>query len=214
MCSLHTTASTLDDDGNYTIMAANPQVKKGIYRSCFSSVCSWPLNNTGLDGTGPLICVFGGGGGFLFVVSNCSKCIFSYDFLITSSFLWLTVFKNTVHNTDNTQNTCIWKIDCVIIEASSQQEAISLGESEVIWKFQMREGVSCLELTDIYLNRGTVWFETIFPISTASPFEVEKFFFFSVSIYLFHQEFFDMSNSGADVPSFHTTKGLICTPMI
>lgn len=30
-CSLHTTASTLDDDGNYTIMAANPQVKiKGI----------------------------------------------------------------------------------------------------------------------------------------------------------------------------------------
>lgn len=26
-CSLHTTASTLDDDGNYTIMAANPQVK-------------------------------------------------------------------------------------------------------------------------------------------------------------------------------------------
>ncbi|XP_059553653.1 palladin isoform X2 [Myotis daubentonii] len=25
MCSLHTTASTLDDDGNYTIMAANPQ---------------------------------------------------------------------------------------------------------------------------------------------------------------------------------------------
>lgn len=28
-CSLHTTASTLDDDGNYTIMAANPQVKIG-----------------------------------------------------------------------------------------------------------------------------------------------------------------------------------------
>ena len=28
-CSLHTTASTLDDDGNYTIMAANPQVKEG-----------------------------------------------------------------------------------------------------------------------------------------------------------------------------------------
>ncbi|KAF2978624.1 hypothetical protein EK904_010616 [Melospiza melodia maxima] len=28
-CSLHTAASTLDDDGNYTIMAANPQVNEG-----------------------------------------------------------------------------------------------------------------------------------------------------------------------------------------
>jgi len=26
-CSLHIEASTNDDDGNYTIMAANPQVK-------------------------------------------------------------------------------------------------------------------------------------------------------------------------------------------
>lgn len=29
-CSLHTAASILDDDGNYTIMAANPQVNEGL----------------------------------------------------------------------------------------------------------------------------------------------------------------------------------------
>lgn len=36
-CSLHTTASTLDDDGNYTIMAANPQVNEGFApeQTCF-----------------------------------------------------------------------------------------------------------------------------------------------------------------------------------
>lgn len=27
-CTLHTVASTLDDDGNYTVMAANPQVRR------------------------------------------------------------------------------------------------------------------------------------------------------------------------------------------
>lgn len=37
-CSLHTTASTLDDDGNYTVMAANPQVDQVL---AIESVCSW-----------------------------------------------------------------------------------------------------------------------------------------------------------------------------
>lgn len=29
-CSLHTVAASLDDDGNYTIMASNPEVTTGI----------------------------------------------------------------------------------------------------------------------------------------------------------------------------------------
>lgn len=38
-CSLHAAASTLDDDGNYTIMAANPQVNEGLApeQTCFST---------------------------------------------------------------------------------------------------------------------------------------------------------------------------------
>lgn len=30
-CSLHIEAATNDDDGNYTIMAANPQVRQFIF---------------------------------------------------------------------------------------------------------------------------------------------------------------------------------------
>lgn len=38
-CSLHIEASTNDDDGNYTIMAANPQVRCFIFlykNACFT----------------------------------------------------------------------------------------------------------------------------------------------------------------------------------
>ena len=52
-CSLHTMASTLDDDGNYTVMAANPQVKEGT--GPVSPACSWPLNNAGVGCTGLLV---------------------------------------------------------------------------------------------------------------------------------------------------------------
>ncbi|OXB54573.1 hypothetical protein ASZ78_004940 [Callipepla squamata] len=46
-CSLHTAASTLDDDGNYTIMAANPQVNEVLEPSSSTSLLQGRISCTG-----------------------------------------------------------------------------------------------------------------------------------------------------------------------
>lgn len=43
-CSLHIEAATNDDDGNYTIMAANPQVRSFLLQKCLSHLFLMYIN--------------------------------------------------------------------------------------------------------------------------------------------------------------------------
>lgn len=43
-CSLHTAAASLDDDGNYTIMAGNPEVSRRLHKIKYDSKFSAPFH--------------------------------------------------------------------------------------------------------------------------------------------------------------------------
>ncbi|KAJ7420081.1 Palladin [Willisornis vidua] len=51
-CSLHTAASTLDDDGNYTIMAANPQLTNITFLALLGEAAVAPIRHHGIQGVG------------------------------------------------------------------------------------------------------------------------------------------------------------------
>jgi len=46
-CSLHTAAASLDDDGNYTVLAGNPEVKSKRKKRKTSSIYIWEAAGDG-----------------------------------------------------------------------------------------------------------------------------------------------------------------------